>query len=99
MNLLDYIFLILTFIWYILYALTFTTFNDINIVFNYFSFYYQIYVCLLLIFYFNPYGNVKLTQVKRQMIFSAALMLLFSMGLKNIYYKINYHFSLIKKNI
>ena len=99
MNLLDYIFLILTFIWYILYALTFTTFNDINIVFNYFAFYYQIYVCLLLIFYFNPYGNVKLTQVKRQMIFSAALMLLFSMGLKNIYYKINYHFSLIKKNI
>ena len=64
MNLFDNIFVILTFAWYIFYGLTF-----INIIpnaqqyFLTFVFYYQIYVCLLLIFYFNPYMNIKLNNV------------------------------------
>ena len=56
--------------------------------FNNFSFYYQVYVCLLLVFYFNPYVNVSFTKVKKQMVFGAALMLLFSIGLSHIINKV-----------
>lgn len=93
MNLFDYIFVILTFSWYIFYGLTF-----VNIIpnaqgyFLNFVFYYEVYVCLLLIFYFNPYKNITLTSVKKQMVFSASLMLLFSIGIKNILSKLTQHF-------
>lgn len=93
MNLFDYIFVMLTFAWYIFYGLTF-----IDIIpnsqqnFLKFVFYYEVYVCLLLIFYFNPYMNITLTKVKKQMVFSAALMLLFSIGIENILNKLTHHF-------
>ena len=56
----------------------------------------------------NPYTNIKLTKVKRQMVFSAALMLLFSIGVNNIFNKIFiyviiffflFYIFVIKKNI
>ena len=93
MNLFDYIFVMLTFAWYIFYGLTFVDIipnskqNFLN-----FVFYYEVYVCLLLIFYFNPYMNITLTNVKKQMVFSAALMLLFSVGIENILNKLTHHF-------
>lgn len=93
MNLFDYIFVMLTFAWYIFYGLTFVDIipnskqNFLN-----FVFYYEVYVCLLLIFYFNPYMNITLTKVKKQMVFSAALMLLFSVGIENILNNLTRHF-------
>lgn len=96
MNYFDYIFVVLTFAWYIFYALTkIKLIPNIDNYFSIFIFYYQIYICLLLMCYFNPFMNVKLTKVKKQMIFTAALMLLFSIGTKNIYNKIKYHINLI----
>ena len=100
MNLFDYIFVILTFAWYIFYGLTF-----INIIpnahqyFLTFVFYYEVYVCLLLIFYFNPYMNIKLNNVKKQMVFSASLMLLFSIGINKILGNISDHFNFIKDKV
>lgn len=98
MNWFDYIFVVLTFAWYIFYGLTF-----INIIpqlyFSNFVLYYEIYVCLLLIFYFNPYMNIKLTKVKKQMVFSAALMLLFSIGVDRISNKVNMHIRFLHKKL
>ena len=97
MNLFDYIFVILTFAWYIFYGLTF-----INIIpnaqqyFKTFSFYYEVYVCLLLIAYFNPYTDIKLTKIKKQIVFTSALMLLFSIGVNNIVDTISVHVNIVK---
>ena len=99
MNYLDYIFILLTFAWYGFYSLKLINYTNANIYFDNFSFYYQIYVCLLLIYYFNPYMNVTLTKVKKQMIFSAALMLLFSIGIVPIFNKIKNHINLIKDKV
>ena len=97
MNYLDYIYVILTFLWYILNALSLLHIEDGKLYFETFSFYYQIYVCFLLIYYFNPYLDVKLTKVKKQMIFSAAIMLLFSIGIQNIYNTLFKHATFIKE--
>ena len=93
------IFIILTFGWYIFYAMTFLDIPNNNEMFREFAFYYEVYVCLLLIGYFNPYTNIKLTKVKRQMVFSAALMLLFSIGINNIFNKINKTYLFIKEKV
>ena len=99
MKIFDYIFVVLTIVWYLLYALTFSNLSQINQYFDMFVFYYKVYVCLLLIFYFNPYINVKLTKVKKQMIFTSSLMLLFSIGFKNIFINVSSHFNFIKNKI
>ena len=99
MKIFDYIFVVLTIAWYFFYALTFTNLSQINQYFDMFVFYYKVYVCLLLILYFNPYITVKLTKVKKQMVFTAALMLLFSIGLKNILTNISSHFYFIKNTL
>ena len=99
MNYFDYIFIILTFGWYIFYAMTFLNIPNNDEMFREFAFYYEVYVCLLLIGYFNPYTNIKLTKVKRQMVFSAALMLLFSIGVNNIFNKLNKTYLFIKEKV
>lgn len=99
MNYLDYIFIILTFAWYGFYALTLINYSNSKLYFENFSFYYQVYVCLLIIYYFNPYMNVSLTKVKKQMIFSSALMLLFSIGIHSIFNKIKNHLIFIKDKV
>ena len=99
MNYFDYTFLVLTFLWYIFYGMTILNYKNSTLYFNNFSFYYQVYVCLLLIGYFNPYINVKFTKVKRQMVFTAALMLLFSIGIQTIFSKMNLHFNFIKDKV
>ena len=99
MNYFDYIFIILTFGWYIFYAMTFLDIPNNNEMFREFAFYYEVYVCLLLIGYFNPYINIKLIKVKRQMVFSAALMLLFSIGVNNIFNKLNKTYLFIKEKV
>ena len=99
MKIFDYIFVVLTIAWYFFYALTFTNLSQINQYFDMFVFYYKVYVCLLLILYFNPYITVKLTKVKKQMVFTAALMLLFSIGFKNIFTSVSSHFNFIKNNL
>ena len=52
MNYFDYIFIILTFGWYIFYAMTFLDIPNNNEMFREFAFYYEVYVCLLLIWLF-----------------------------------------------
>jgi len=100
MNLFDYIFVLLTFAWYIFYGLTFVNIiPNVHQYFLIFVFYYEIYVCLLLILYFNPYMNIKLNKVKKQMIFSASLMLLFSIGINKILGNISDHFNFIKDKL
>lgn len=99
MNYFDYIFIILTFGWYIFYAMTFLNITNNDEMFHEFAFYYEVYVCLLLIGYFNPYTNIKLTNVKRQMVFSAALMLLFSIGINRIMNKIMFIMDFIKEKV
>jgi len=99
MNYLDYTYVILTFLWYILYGISFLHIEDGHVYFETFSFYYQIYVCSLLIYYFSPYHNVNLTKVKKQMIFSAAIMLLFSIGIQNIYRTMSKHAIYLKEII
>lgn len=98
MNYFDYIFIVLTFGWYFFYGLTFLDISN-NKMFQEFSFIYEVYVCLLLICYFNPFINVKLTKVKKQMIFSAALMLLFSIGVNNIYNKLSKMYFIMKEKV
>tara|TARA_Y100000591_G_C21845707_1_gene708591 strand:- start:2610 stop:2909 length:300 start_codon:yes stop_codon:yes gene_type:complete len=99
MNFFDYIFIILTFGWYVFYVMTFFNIPNKNKIFHEFSFFYEVYVCLLLIIYFNPFINIKLTKVKRQMVFSAAIMLLFSIGINKIMNKIMFIMDFIKEKV
>jgi hypothetical protein len=43
--------------------------------------------------------NIKLTNVKKQMVFSASLMLLFSIGINKIWGNISDHFNFIKDKV
>ena len=95
MNILEYIFVLLTFAWYIFYGITFMNIIP-RLYFKTFSFYYEMYVCLLLIAYFNPYTDIKLTKIKKQIVFTSALMLLFSIGVNNIVDTVSVHVNFIK---
>ena len=85
--------------WYFFYAMTFFDIPNNTNMFHEFSFFYQVYVCLLLIGYFNPFTYIKLTKVKKEMVFSAAIMLLFSIGINNIFNKINKSYLFIKEKV
>ena len=81
MKLYERLFLYLTNTWYILFALaSLKLWNFAEIYLDRITYYYNLLIALVLMFYFNPFVKTKITPVHRKMVFSAAFFVFISIG-------------------
>ena len=81
MKLYERLFLYLTNTWYILFALaSLKLWNFAEIYLERITYYYNLLIALVLMFYFNPFIKTKITLVHRKMVFSAAFFVFISIG-------------------
>lgn len=81
------LFKLLTWSWYLLYGLAYTnTWEHAAELLHKITFYYKIFVALVLIWFFHPFTNSDFTPTHKSIVFSAATFILFSEGLMNIFH-------------
>ena len=79
------LFIYLTNSWYILFILaSLKLWNLAQLYLNKITYYYNLLVALVLIVYYNPFVNTKITPIHRKMVFSSAFFLLVTIGLENL---------------
>lgn len=84
------LFKLLTWSWYILFGLAYTnTWKHANILLTKITFYYKIFVSLVIIYFFNPLTKTEITSTHKSIIFTAATFILLSEGLMKILYNIS----------
>ncbi len=89
MKIFEVIFYIFTFSWYGLYFLGMSKiFPEAYFYLNEISFFYKLFIGLILIIIFNPITKTKYTPAHRKIIFTAGIFILTTEGLENIYNKI-----------
>ena len=81
MKLYERVFIYLTNTWYILFALaSLKLWNFAEIYLDRITYYYNLLVALVLMFYFNPFIKTKITATHRKMVFSSAFFVFISIG-------------------
>ena len=79
------LFNLLTWSWYILFGLAYTnTWKHANALLTKITFYYKIFVSLVIMYFFNPLTKTEITSTHKSIIFTAATFILLSEGLMNI---------------
>lgn len=79
------LFKLFTWSWYILFGLAYTnTWKHANPLLQKVTFYYKIFVSLVIIYFFNPFAKTELTSTHKSIIFTAATFILLSEGLMNV---------------
>ena len=85
MKLYERLFIYLTNTWYILFALAnLKLWNFAEIYLERITYYYNLLIALVLMFYFNPFIKTKITPVHRKMVFSAAFFVFISIGFEGL---------------
>ena len=85
MKLYERLFIYLTNTWYILFALaSLKLWNFAELYLDRITYYYNLLIALVLMFYFNPLVKTKITPVHRKMVFSAAFFVFVSIGFGNL---------------
>ena len=84
------LFNLLTWSWYILFGLAYTnTWEHAAPMLVKITFYYKIFVSLVIMYFFNPLTKTELTSTHKSIIFSAATFILLSEGLMNVFNNIS----------
>ena len=90
MNIYKLIFVILNYSWYILFGLAYTnTWEHAAPMLVKITFYYKIFVSLVIMYFFNPLSKTELTSTHKSIIFTAATFILLSEGLMNVFNNIS----------
>ena len=85
MKIYERLFIYLTTLVYILFALAhLKLWNFAQLYLDKITYYYNLLIAIVLMYYFNPFIKTKITEIHRKMIFTAAFFVFVTLGLDNL---------------
>ena len=85
----DNIFTYLTYSWYLFFIITkINLWDKSKIYLNEITFFYRVFISIVLLILFNPYRKINFTETHRKIVFSSAFFLITSDTLVELYHKI-----------
>lgn len=85
MKIYERLFIYLTTLMYILFALAhLKLWNVAQLYLDKITYYYNLLIAIVLMYYFNPFIKTQITEIHRKMIFTAAFLVFVTIGVDNL---------------